>query len=173
MQRDAFESVLLIPSLWQKKKTKQNTVVAKVWSSKMMTLNKEWKWVTRHSKSSQLPICDPHPYIRSQILSFTLRRAIEVSKLRFRDFELDEAHSSNKWMCWDLNQSGSDYKVNDFSTKTNCFWRYLKERPIKLEKNFQSMLISPTLYLRTWKVWLLVLNRIDNNDNYWWEEKLD
>ena len=35
------------------------------------------------------------------------------------------------------------------------------------------MLISPKLYLRTWKVWLLVLNRIDNNDNYWWEEKLD
>ena len=133
----------------RKKKKKKITVVAKVWSSKVMILNKEWKWVTLHSKSSQLPICGPRPYIRSQILSFTLRRAIEVRKLRFRDFELDEAHSSNKWISWDLNQSGTDYKVHDFSTRTNCFWWYLKERPTKLAKNFQSMLISPTLYLRT------------------------
>lgn len=80
----------------KKKKKKKITVVAKVWSSKVMILNKEWKWVTLHSKSSQLPICGPRPYIRSQILSFTLRRAIEVRKLRFRDFELDEAHSSNR-----------------------------------------------------------------------------
>ena len=30
---------------------KKISVVAKVWSSKMMILNKEWKWVTLHSKS--------------------------------------------------------------------------------------------------------------------------
>ena len=72
-------------------------------------------------KITQLPIFDPQPYIRSQILSFTLRRATEVRKLRFRDFELVEAHSSNKWMSWGLDQSGTDYKVRDFSTRTKCF----------------------------------------------------
>ena len=36
-------------------------------------------------------------------------------------FELDEAHSTNKWMIWDLDQSWIESKVRDFSTRTNCF----------------------------------------------------
>lgn len=54
-----------------------------------------------------------------------------MRKLNFKDSELDENHSTSKWMYWDLDQFAAYSKVCDFSTKTNCFWQYFGE-PVKL-----------------------------------------
>ena len=60
-----------------------------------------------------------------------------MRKLRFRDFELDEAHSSNKWMSWGLDQSGLITKFVIFLPEQIVFDGTLKRDLLNWQKFFK------------------------------------
>lgn len=110
--------------------------------------------ISNLSRTPFLRLCEEKPlsqpfFIRKIIDQFLTTHQVTyiIFYIHCRDekvevFELDEAHSTSKWMSWDLDQSWVDSKVRDFSTRTNCCWQNLKEWPIKLAKTLQSVLNS-------------------------------